>query len=112
LGARGPAVSWAPRLLGLLITTAAAASVFVACGGSSEGTVVTKTGQGSYDHACEASSTPTGPVAVPVWAACSAPRCWRLIVRNRDGDLSQPCVSRAEYDSARVGAFWHRSTDR
>ena len=105
-------MSWAPRLLGLLITAVATASVLGACDSSSEGTVVTKTGQGSFDYACAAGGTPTGPVAVPVWGVCSAPRCWRLVVRDRDGDLSQPCVSRVEYDRTRVGAFWHRPTGR
>ena len=73
------------RLLGALVTGAAAAFVLVACGGSSEGTVVAKTGQGAYDYACQAGGSVTGPVAVPVWGACSVPECWQLVVRDSDG---------------------------
>ena len=53
----------------------------------------------------------TGPVAVPVWGACSDPRCWRLVVRDNAGNVSEPCVSREEYDRTHVGAFWHGRTD-
>ena len=41
-----------------------------------------KTDQGVYDYACQAGATVTGPVAVPVWGACSVPECWRLVVRG------------------------------
>ena len=105
-------MSWAPRLLSALITGAAGAYVLAACSGSSEGSVVAKTGQGSYGYACQAGGTPTGPVAVPVWGVCSVPDCWRLVVRDGDGDISEPCVSREEYDRTPVGAFWHSPTDR
>jgi hypothetical protein len=105
-------VSWARRLLGALVTGAAAAvSALVACGGSSEGTVVAKTDQGMYDIGCQAGGTMTGPVAVPVWGVCSAPACWRLVVRDSDGNTAEPCVSREEYDRTRLGAFWHERTD-
>jgi hypothetical protein len=113
-------VSRARRTLGALLTGAAAvfalvaAAVFalVACGGSSEGTVIAKADQGAYDYACQAGGTVTGPVAVPAWGACSVPECWRLVVRDSDGNTSEPCVSREEYDRIPLGAFWHERTDR
>jgi hypothetical protein len=49
---------------------------------------------------------------VPVWGACSAPKCWWLVVRDSDGSTYMPCVSREEYDRTRLGAFWHGRTDR
>ena len=54
----------ARRLVGALVCGAAVCTL-VACGSSSEGTVVAKSGQASYDHACQAGGTVTGPVAVP-----------------------------------------------
>jgi hypothetical protein len=113
-------VSRARRALGALVTGAAAslalvaAAVFalVACGGSSEGTVVAKNDQGVYDYGCQAGGTVTGPVAAPVWGSCSVPKCWRLVVRDNDGNTSQPCVSREEYDRTRLGEFWHGRTDQ
>jgi hypothetical protein len=99
-------------LLGALVTTAAAAFALAAYGGSSEGTVVAKTDQGVYDYACQAGGTVTGPVAVPAWGACSVPECWRLLVRDSDGNTSEPCVSREEYDRTQLGAFWRGRTDR
>jgi hypothetical protein len=73
---RRRAVSWARRLLGGLVTGAAAVSALVACAGtgSSEGTVVAKTDQGVYDIGCQAGGTMTGPVALPVWGRA---RCRR-----------------------------------
>jgi hypothetical protein len=104
--------SGARRLLGVLVTGAAVVFALVATGGgSSEGTVVAKTEDGTYDYACQVGGTVTGPVAMPVWATCSAPGCWRLVVRDNDGDTSEPCVSRAEYDRTRVGEFRHGRTD-
>jgi hypothetical protein len=110
---RRRAVSWARRLLGGLVTGAAAVSALVACAGtgSSEGTVVAKTDQGIYDIGCQAGGTMTGPVALPVWGACSVPACWRLVVRDSDGNTAQPCVSREEYDRTRLGTFWREWTD-
>jgi hypothetical protein len=106
-------VSRARHLLGALVTGAAAVVALDACGASSEGTVVAKTDQGAHDYGCQAGGTVTGPVAVPVWgAACSAPKCWRLVVRDSEGNTSEPCVSREEYDRAPEGAFWHGRTDR
>ena len=99
------------HLLGALVTGAAAVSALVACAGSSEGTVVAKTDQGVYDVGCQAGGTMTGPVAVPVWGACSVPVCWRLVVRDSDGNTAQPCVSREEYDRTRLGTFWRERTD-
>ena len=61
-------------MIGALVTAAAAAFALTAYDGRSEGTVVTKTDQGVYDYACQAGATVTGPVAVPVWGACSVPR--------------------------------------
>jgi hypothetical protein len=98
------------RLVGALIATVAAAVALVACGGT-EGTVVAKTDQAVYDYACRAGGTMTGPVAVPAWGACSVPRCWRLVVQDGAGDVSEPCVSREEYDRTPLGAFWHGRTD-
>ncbi|HWH99571.1 MAG TPA: hypothetical protein VNT27_04515 [Propionibacteriaceae bacterium] len=100
------------RLLGALVTAAAAGIAVVAYGGGSEGTVVAKATEGVYDYACQAGGTVTGPVAVPVWGACSVPKCWRLVVRNNDGNTSEPCVSRKDYDRTHVGTYWHGRTDR
>ena len=102
------------RLLGALVAAVAtvAFALVAAYGDGSEGTVVVKTDRGVYDYACRAGGTVTGPVAVPVWGTCSVPDCWRLLVRDSDGDTSTPCVSRDEYDRTRVGAFWHGPTDR
>jgi hypothetical protein len=91
---------------------AAALSALVACGAGSEGTVVGKAEQGVYAHACQAGGTLTGPVAVPIWGSCSTPECWRLIVRDGDGETFQPCVSREEYDRTRPGTFWRERMDR
>ena len=102
-GARG--------LLGALLTDAAALSALIACGRGNEGTVVAKVNQGIYAHACQAGGTLTGPVAVPKWGTCSDPECWRLVLRDGDGDTSQPCVSREKYDRVQVGAFWRERTD-
>jgi hypothetical protein len=105
-------VSQARRLLGAVVGTGAAAVfALIACGGSSEGTVVAKT-HPVYDYACQAGGTVTGPVAVPVWGVCSVPRCWRLVVRDSDGNTTKPCVSREVYDRTQLGTFWHRPTDR
>jgi hypothetical protein len=98
-------------LLGALVTVAAATALPLVSWGDIEGTVVAKNDRGVYDYGCQAGSTVTGPVAVPVWGACSAPKCWRLLVRDTDGNTWQPCVSRAEYDRTPVGAFWHGRTD-
>jgi hypothetical protein len=100
------------RLLGALVIGAALVFALVTRGGSSEGTVVAKPQQGVYDYGCHAGGTVTGPVAVPVWGACSTPKCWRLVVRDSDGNTSEPCVSREEYDRTRLGSFWHERTDR
>ena len=99
-------------LIGGLVTAAAAMSALIAYGGISEGTVVAKTDQGVYDIGCQAGSAMTGPVAVPVWGACSVPVCWRLVVRDGDGNRASPCVSREEYDRTRLGTFWRERTDR
>ena len=99
-------------LLGALITGAAAVLALIVCGTSSEGTVVAKADQGVYDYACQAGGTMTGPVAVPMWGTCSVPECWRLVVRDNDGNTSRPCVSREEYDHTELGAFRHGQTDR
>jgi hypothetical protein len=88
-------------VVGALVTAAAAASALTAYGGRSEGTVVAKTG-----------ATVTGPVAVPVWGTCSVPECWRLVVRDIDGNTFEPCVSREEYDRTQLGAYRHGRTDR
>jgi hypothetical protein len=106
-------VNSARRLLGVLVAGAAAAFALVAFGGSSsEGTVVAKADRGAYDYGCQMGGTVTGPVAVPAWGACSVPECWRLVVRDSDGNMSEPCVSREEYDRTRPGEFWHGRTDR
>ena len=102
----------ARRLLGVLVTGAAMVLALIAYGGGrSEGTVVAKAQDGTYDYACQLGGTVAGPVAMPVWGTCSAPGCWRLVVRDSDGDTSEPCVSRAEYDRTRVGEFRHGRTD-
>jgi len=95
-----------------VFTSAATVFALAAYGGSSEGTVVAKTNQGLYDYACQAGGTLTGPVAVPVWGACTVPECWWLVVRDSDGDTSNACVSREEYDRAELGVFWRAPTDQ
>jgi hypothetical protein len=104
-------VSRARYLVGGLVSGAAAAVALVALSAGTEGTVVAKSEQATYDHACQAGGTVTGPVAVPAWGACSDPRCWRLVVRDSAGDVAEPCVSREEYDRTDVGSFWHGRTD-
>jgi hypothetical protein len=104
-------ISGVRGLLGILLTGTAAVFALIACGGGSEGTVVAKADQGVYSYACQAGGTLTSPVAVPIWGTCSTPECWRLIISDGDGNTSQPCVSREEYDRARLGAFWHGRTD-
>ena len=108
----GLAVIRTRPLLGALVTAAVGVFMLAAYGGSSEGTVVTKTDQGVYDYACQTGATLTGPVAVPVWGVCSVPKCWRLVVRNIDGTTFEPCVSREEYDRMQQGAYWRGRTDR
>ena len=103
----GPAMSRDRCLLGALIVGAAAAFAFVVFGGSSEGTVVAKIDQGAYGFGCQMGSFVTSPVAVPVWGACSEAECWPLVVRDGDGNTSEPCVSREEYDRTQLGSFFH-----
>jgi hypothetical protein len=105
-------VSRARRLLGVVAVAGATAVLALAArGGGSEGTVVAKTERAAYDYSCQAGGSMTGPVAVPAWGTCAVPRCWLLVVRDRDGTTSEPCVSREEYDRTRVGAFRHGRTD-
>ena len=104
-------MSRARGLLGALIAAAAAVSTIAACGGGSEGTVVAKN-QNTDDYACNAGGAMAAPAAVPVLRACADPTCWQLVVRDSDGTVSKPCVSREEYDDTPVGAFWHGRTDR
>jgi len=98
-------------LLRVLVSTAAGVIALVACGGGSEGTVVAKVHQETYDRACRASGIVTAPVSVPVSEVCSVPECWRLVIRDSDGSTFEACVSREEYDRSRLGAFWHERTD-
>jgi hypothetical protein len=100
------------RRVGAAVVGSAAAFVLLACGGTSEGTVVAKADQADDDYACQAGGSVTGPVAVPAWGSCSDPECWRLVVRDNDGTTSEPCVSREEYDRTPLGAFWHGRTDQ
>ena len=60
------------RRVGAVVGTAAA-FVLLACGGTSEGTVVAKADQADYDYACQAGGSVTGPVAVPVWGRARSP---------------------------------------
>jgi hypothetical protein len=99
------------RVLGMFVGGAAGVIALAACGGV-EGTVVAKTHQGSYDRACQASGIVTAPLTVPVSEVCSVPECWRLVLRNSDGDTVDACVSREEYDRSRLGEFRHVQTDR
>jgi hypothetical protein len=104
-------VSRAGRLIGALVAVGVAMVLMLAaCSGSAEGTVVAKS-QPVYDYSCQAGGTVSGPVAVPAWGSCADPKCWRLVVRDSAGNTAEPCVSRAEYDSAQVGEFWHEPTD-
>jgi hypothetical protein len=84
----------------------------VACGGGREGTVVAKAHQDTDDNACQASAIVTAPVSVPVSEVCSVPECWRLAIRDSDGNKFDACVSTDEYDRSHVGEFWHERTDR
>jgi hypothetical protein len=99
-------------LCGALLGGVAAVSALIACGARGECTVIGKDEQGVFAHACQTGGTLTGPVAVPVWGSCSAPECWRLIVRDGDGETFRPCVSREEYDRTQPGTFWSERTDR
>ncbi len=99
-------------LLGALVSAVAAVFALIACGTGGEGTVVAKANQGVYDYACHAGGTVTGSIAVPIWGACSVPKCWRLVVRDSDCNTSEPCVSREDYDRTPLGAFWRERTDR
>ena len=100
-------MSRACGLLGALV----AVSTIAACSGGSEGTVVAKN-QKADDYACHAGGAMAAPAAFPVLRACADPTCWQLVVRDSDGTVSKPCVSREEYDHTPVGAFWHGRTDR
>jgi hypothetical protein len=98
-------------LLGALLTGAASMFALVVGSAGTEGTVVAKLEGGVHSYACRAGGTLTGPVAVPVWGTCSTPECWRLVVRDNDGDIVKPCVDRDEYDRTQLGAFWRGRTD-
>ena len=104
-------VSRARGLLGALVVAAAAVSTVAACSGGGEGTVVAKN-QIADDYACHAGGAVSAPAAVQVLRACADPTCRQLVVRDGDGTVSTPCVSREEYDHTPVGAFWHGRTDR
>ncbi len=108
---RSPAVRRVGSLLGVLVSGAAGVIALVACGGGSEGTVVAKAHQGTYDRACQASGIVTAPVTVPLSEVCSVPECWRLVIRDSDGNTFEACVSSEEYDRSRLGDFWHERTD-
>ena len=54
----------AQRVLGALVTCAAAVSALVACGATSEGTVVAKA-EDTYDYGCQQGGTVTGPAPCP-----------------------------------------------
>ena len=94
-----------------MLITGTGAAFAIGVYGSSEGTVVSKADQGTYDYSCRAEGTVSGPVAVPAWGACSLPECWRIVVRDSDGNISEPCVSREEYDRTQLDQFWHEPTD-
>jgi hypothetical protein len=100
------------RLLGVAAAATAAVCAIAVFGERSEGTIVGRAEPGADSSSCRAGSTLTGPLAAGTRGACTVPACWRLVVRNADGATSEPCVSRAEYDSARTGTFWHDRTDR
>jgi hypothetical protein len=104
-------VRQAGRRLGVLVSGATGLIALVACGGGSEGTVVAKAHEGTYDRACQASGIITAPVTVPVSQVCSVPGCWRLVIRDSNGNTFEACVSSEEYDRSRLGGFWHERTD-
>ena len=60
------------RAFGALVTGAAAVSALVACGASSQGTVIAKA-EDTYDYGCQQGGTVTGPVAVPAWGPAGNP---------------------------------------
>ena len=96
----------AVRVLGAVVV----GGVLVSCG-ADQGTVVAKAHQLPDDGACRASAIVTAPVTVPVSEICSVPECWRLSIRDNDGNTFDACVSREEYDRSRPGDFWHERTD-
>ena len=104
-------MSRACALLGALVAGAVAVSSTAACSRGSEGTVVAKM-RNSDNYACHDGRAVAAPAAVPVLRSCTDPGCWQLVVRDSDGTVSKPCVSREEYDRTRLGAFWHGRTDR
>lgn len=108
----GPAKRSVGRLLGVFVVGAVGMIALVACGGGSQGTVVAKTHQATYDRDCQASAVVTAPVSVPVSEVCSVPECWRLVIRDSAGNTFEACVSSEEYDRSRLGEFWHERTDR
>jgi hypothetical protein len=100
------------RLLGVVVGGAAGVVALFACGSGAEGTVVAKAHQGAYDRACQASGIVTAPLSAPVSEVCSVPECWRLVLRDGNGDMFDACVTQQEYDGSHVGEFWHERTDR
>ena len=90
--------------------TVVGVGLLAACG-AGQGTVVAKTHQAADEGACRASAIVTAPVTVPVSEVCSVPECWRLSIRDNDGNTFDACVSREEYDRSRPGEFWHERTD-
>ena len=74
--------------------------------------MVAKDDRGVYNHGCQQGGTVAGPVALPVWGVCSEPRCWRLVIRDSDGDTFTPCVTREEFDGTQLGEFWRERADR
>jgi len=61
-------------LLGALVTAAVAAFMLAAYGGSSEGTVVTKTDQDVYDYACPQQRARWRSWRIPGTAAGEGPK--------------------------------------
>jgi len=108
---RGLALIRPGPLLDALVT-AVAAFVLAVYGGSSEGTVVAKTGQGVYDYACQTGATVTGPVAVSVCGVCSVPEVLAAgrpqHRRHHVRTMRQPRGVRPH----QLGAYWHARTDR
>ena len=65
----------------------------VAYGGGSEA-VVAKATEGVYDYACQAGSTVTGPVAVPVWEHAPIRSAGGWSSGTTTATRRRPCVSR------------------
>lgn len=83
-----------------VLATAVAALGLAGCGGISAGTVTAKSYEASYTSY---STTMAGKV--PITMPITQPECFRLDLRNEDGETGHVCVTAASWDSTNVGDF-------